>query len=132
MRERMYRILPTLFLYIYKCFFDPVEMDLFRLLRGELREPLEHIRPSLLTIYHGFDCLQDLVLTAADLLCGVAITQCEGVIFDRLEVNCDAEWCTQLVITSVPFADTARRVIHLAGNSSAAELQTQSLNEGDK
>lgn len=132
MRERIYRIFSTLFLYLYECFVNPVAMDLFRLLRGELRESLEHICPGLLTIYHRFDCLQDLVLTTADLLCGVAVTQCEGVVFDRLEINCDAEWCAQLVITSVPFADTAGRVIHFARNSSAAELQTQSLDEGDK
>lgn len=85
-------------------FLDNVS-TLLHFLASELRQSLGHIGPGLVTIGEGLKGGQDLVFAGTNLLGGVAVTESEGVVLNRLEVDSDTEGGTQLVVASVTLTD---------------------------
>lgn len=85
-------------------FLDNVS-TLLHFLASELRQPLGHIGPGLVTIGEGLKGGQDLVFAGTDLLGGITVTESEGIVLNGLEVDSDTEGGTQLVVASVTLTD---------------------------
>ena len=58
-----------------------------------------------------FDIGSDLVDVETDLRHGIAVADGDGIIFQRIEVDSDAERCSDLILTAVAFSDRACLVV---------------------
>lgn len=105
-------------------------LHLLHFLASELGQALDDILPGLITISERLDCLQDLILTGADLAGAVTVTQGDAVVLNGLEVDSDTEGGTKLVVTSVTLTDTGGRVVNTVGDTKTAQLSGKVLDQG--
>jgi hypothetical protein len=73
-------------------------MHLVYFLALEFGQARTDVRPLLSAVYETGDGTRNFLQAGADLLCRVTVTQCEGVVFDGLEVDGDAQRCAELVV----------------------------------
>ena len=80
-------------------------VELVDLLLCEFWQSFLHIHPRLLALHKASNCCTYRVLVRSNLFRTITISKGERVILDRLEVYCDAERCTKLVISRIAFAN---------------------------
>lgn len=78
-------------------------INLLSLEFGKLRL---NLGPGLAAINQRLDGLQDLSLLSSDLGGRITISQRNGAVLEGLEVDSDAERCSELVVSTVSLADT--------------------------
>lgn len=100
---------------------------LLGLLGSELGQALADIVPGFVALNKRLNSLQNLVLASTDLLGAVTVTQCEGVVIERLEVDGDTERCAKLIVAGITLANTSTRIIHTVGDTQLAQLGSQVL-----
>jgi hypothetical protein len=76
------------------------KLDL-NLLAFKQRQPLEHICPCLGSIHQILDSLEDVTLRRTNLLGRVSLSERNGLVFDGLEINRNAKWRAELIVTSI-------------------------------
>lgn len=76
------------------------------LLTLKLGQLLLDVRPRLAATDQRLDSIHDLALLGTNLVGRITVSQGDGVVLESLEIDSDAEWCTELVVTAVTLADT--------------------------
>ena len=99
------------------------------ILLRKFRQFVLDVRPRLLGLDQTLYRLANRFFVGSDLLGGVPIPQSKGVVLDRLEIDGDAQRCTELIIPGISLADTCRRVIDSVGDFELTQLVTQPLYE---
>lgn len=90
------------------------------------------ICPHLGTIHQVLDSGEDRFLVGTDLLRRITISESNGLVFQALKIDRDAQWSTKFIITTVTFADRCRRVINAARDAQGSEFVRDSLEMGRK
>ena len=104
-------------------------IGLVAFLLREFRQFLLDIGPGLLPVHDAFDSIADLLLIGSYLLGAVPISEGEGVVLDRLKVDCDTERRTELVVPRVALAYGCRGIINSIGDPELPQLLAHALDQ---
>lgn len=95
-----------------------------------MREVLVDVIPRAMAFDQARDGRADLVLVRSDLFGGVPIAQGESVVFERLEVDGDAQRSPELVVAGVAFADAGGGIVDAVGDPKLAQLLAEPADQG--
>ena len=81
-------------------------------LRRELGKFLLYVLPCLPPFHQILQSFANRLFVCPYLLGTVTVSESEGLVLDRLEVNGDAKWCTQFIVPGVSFPNAGGRVVY--------------------
>ena len=87
------------------------------------------ITPFSTFFYNLFHNLENLVLSCADLRCGISFAKGNGAIFDCLEVNSDTERSPKFVVSGVSTTNRLRGIIYFVGDPICTEFKCYNQSE---
>jgi len=99
------------------------------ILACESRQSPRDVSPGLLPLDHPANRLDDIRLASADLLRRVPVSERESAVLDALEVNCDTEGDSKLVVAGVPLADADTGLVDLVRDVLCVERGLETLDQ---